>query len=529
MKEMATSQAETNAKLDEILTRLDFLEEQQRNALQYLKETLVATEESGLRRPECSMARSLSIASIRSRTKKVREEVSEDEACHKPTNRSFVVASLSKTGVPCVEAIAQEIAVALPRAQRNSNYQDLKDDCRGHETGSLAVLPSSLSAALPGSLMSEMRPSALGMSKASQSKILRQVTVEVEEEAYQPDFGSRILLQMPRRLPWLIGILALMEAILVVATLLLEYRQGVLSLYLHVSSVAYGFLASYGAAHLKHSLQSLELDSARRKLNGFVADFNLEWNLLTKMQLRALVVAWFAINCCFGLSIYQYIQQVENGEISFDTIPMSLVYAASGLHQLVFLAYSAVVLTVTYVHLNLLTGLDKSLDCWCFGLAETSSFSTGVETWNFLQALLRCVAREIGSSFLASVVVPFLTFTFVVASSISIATDKNFSAMIWESLSALPLLGLFAVNLSVALCGSALTEKCNFIPSFVNQIPTSACIHGERQYLVQYIIQSNAGFCVKEIKLSREIFLKIFIIFGGMVSGLIGAMSRIYA
>jgi len=26
-------------------------------------------------------------------------------------------------------------------------------------------------------------------------------------------------------------------------------------------------------------------------------------------------------------------------------------------------------------------------------------------------------------------------------------------------------------------------------------------------------------FCVKEIKLSREIFLKIFIIFGGMVSG----------
>lgn len=43
-----------------------------------------------------------------------------------------------------------------------------------------------------------------------------------------------------------------------------------LSLYLHVSSVAYGFLASYGAAHLKHSLQSLELDSARRKLNGLL-------------------------------------------------------------------------------------------------------------------------------------------------------------------------------------------------------------------------------------------------------------------
>jgi len=528
MEEMATSQAETNAKLDEILTRMGFLEQQQRIALQYIMETLVAvTQESGLCRSECSMARSLSLASC---TKKVCEEVSEDEACHKPTNRSFVVPSLSKTGVPCVEAIAQEIAVALPRAQRNSNYQDLKDDCRGHETGSLAVLPLSLGAALPGSLVeSEMRPSALGMSKASQSKILREVTVEVEEEAYQPDFGSRILLQMPRRLPWLIGILALMEAILVVATILLQYRQGVLSLYLHVSSVAYGFLASYGAAHLKHSLQSLELDSARRKLNGFVADFNLEWNLLTKMQLRALVVAWFAINCCFGLSIYQYMKQVEDGEISFDTIPMGLVYAFSGVHLLVFLAYSAVVLTVTYVHLNLLTGLDKSLDCWCFGLAETSSFSTGVETWNFLQALLRSVAREIGSSFLASMVVPFLTFTFVVASSISTATDKNFSAMIWESLSALPLLGLFAVNLSVALRGSALTEKCNFIPSFVNQIPTSACIHSERQYLVQYIIQSNAGFCVKEIKLSREIFLKIFIIFGGMVSGLIGAMSRIYA
>ena len=134
---------------------------------------------------------------------------------------------------------------------------------------------------------------------------------------------------MPRRLPWLIGILAawrlrfvlkkatkiqrseaLMEAILVVATLLLEYRQGEtvrspkslkpseISMRSQVCSVStcmsprwhMAFLASYGAAHLKHSLQSLELDSARRKLNGLLG-------LVIESVTRAVVAVW-TMNVC---------------------------------------------------------------------------------------------------------------------------------------------------------------------------------------------------------------------------------------
>ena len=83
---------------------------------------------------------------------------------------------------------------------------------------------------------------------------------------------------------------------------------------------------------------------------------------------------------------------------------------------------------------HLLAALDKSLDCWCFSIASDPDFDMGVTTWNRLQArdkngkngstrtevssgefgfcqivlelsetqaLLKCVGRSLGSSFIA--------------------------------------------------------------------------------------------------------------------------------
>mmetsp|Transcript_4205 Transcript_4205/g.10138 ORF Transcript_4205/g.10138 Transcript_4205/m.10138 type:complete len:85 (+) Transcript_4205:3-257(+) len=75
--------------------------------------------------------------------------------------------------------------------------------------------------------------------------------------------------------------------------------------------------------------------------------------------------------------------------------------------------------------------------------------------------------------------------------------------------------------------GASLTQKCRVVPSFVNQIPSATLLDTERQYLVRFVEDSSAGFQVRDVQLTPEMFLKIFIFFGGLVSGLIGILSRV--
>lgn len=93
-------------------------------------------------------------------------------------------------------------------------------------------------------------------------------------------------------------------------------------------------------------------------------------------------------------------------------------------------------------------------------------------------------------------------------------------------LSSLPLLFLFTLNMTVCANGASLTEKCRNIPALVNQLPSELGIDMERQYLVNFLKDSAAGFCVKDVRVTRETLAKQFIIIGGVVSGLFAALSR---
>ena len=97
-----------------------------------------------------------------------------------------------------------------------------------------------------------------------------------------------------------------------------------------------------------------------------------------------------------------------------------------------------------------------------------------------------------------------------------------------ECLSSTPLIFLFLLSMRVSGHGADLTEKCRAMPAFVNQIPTNVLIDSERQYLVNFIADSSAGFTVRDVKLTREVFLKQVYVFVGLVSGLISVLSRVY-
>ena len=80
----------------------------------------------------------------------------------------------------------------------------------------------------------------------------------------------------------------------------------------------------------------------------------------------------------------------------------------------------------------------------------------------------------------------------------------------------------------ICAAGADLTAKCHGIPAFVNQLAAGVPLSVERQYLVQFISDSSAGFVINDVKLTREFFMKEILVFAGISSGLVTILSRVF-
>lgn len=302
-----------------------------------------------------------------------------------------------------------------------------------------------------------------------------------------------------------------------------------------MSSILYTVAAISCVFFVRRALKSDDFTLALDKLHKFVVTFKLEWGQVTGLEWRMYALAWVLMVAGFGAAL-----GLEEWKISQEAWQVDLtpgVYDIATITRIVcgvlsFIAFtmcSAAVVLADYVQSHLLLGLDKSLDCWCCSVLD-GDFSSAVDSWNCMQALLKAIGKEIASGFLAAQTVGAIGVIYVLASSVTFAFQSRFQLDIAavESLSSLPLLLLFALNMRVCSHGAALTEKCRAIPAFVNQIPSQDAdpIDLDRTYLVRFIADSSAGFFVKDIKLTREMFMKNFIMVGGILSGFVGVLSR---
>ena len=137
------------------------------------------------------------------------------------------------------------------------------------------------------------------------------------------------------------------------------------------------------------------------------------------------------------------------------------IYAVKLTLLLCFAVSSASLMVITYVQSHLLLGLDKVLDCWCGQIVECPDFIECVSSWNAMQALLKCVGRELAGGFVALQAVGAVGFAFFLGGAVSFAfrTDFYLESLLAEILAAVPLLFLFILNMRVCAHGAALTEK----------------------------------------------------------------------
>lgn len=344
------------------------------------------------------------------------------------------------------------------------------------------------------------------------------------------DVGSKLILAMPRFLYFAIGFLLLCETVLAVACgpVHCPSHAGLRSTV--VESITYSIAAAFSTASMKKALTSNNLKLATGGLLSFVAELHVDWISVSGKEGCKYAGVWLMMvlslvtTRCLGT-----LHRLNSNSFVFDLTHEMMLNSMDVLSLLTYCASSALVTAAAYAQSHLLLGLDKSLDCWCSRILDLPDFRQGVQSWNALQALLKSIGRELAGTFLILQIFGSLCFMLFLVNGV-ILVFEDLDAIPWtiEVFSGFPLLFMSCLSLKVSAHGAALTEKCRAIPSFVNQIPTEESIDQERQYLVRYITDSSAGFCVRDVKLTQEMVMKQMYVVGAMLSATISALSRAF-
>lgn len=286
---------------------------------------------------------------------------------------------------------------------------------------------------------------------------------------------------------------------------------------------------------VKRSLRSPDLNMALQQLDGFVQDCGrgLDWASVAKKHWCYFAFLWLLVLLAF--TIQQFLEEIAgNREGWYAPAPdgsrwLRIFQAFASC--ILFAISSAVVMNGAYIQFNLLLGLGKTLDCWCADITETQDFISGIQSWNSLQALLKCVGREITPCFTALFLLGYVGFFAALAGSFALLLDDGLD--VWKTSiyewSLLPLLYLFYLSTRLCAKGASLSERCRQIPAFVNQLNMfGEGADTDRQYLVRYISDSAAGFIVNGVTLSQAAFLKQMHFLAAVFSGISGVLLRRY-
>lgn len=179
--------------------------------------------------------------------------------------------------------------------------------------------------------------------------------------------------------------------------------------------------------------------------------------------------------------------------------------------------------------LHICCGLGLAVDMYCHSFFASQDLGSGLQDWNMLQAMLRRSARKVEVCFLA-----LCTSNVMVALIAGVEVYQHGMVIAGPSTSMCAVLRLgwvlviVAQTLHVVFSAAGVTEKCTRVPSLVNSwsFGEETCLDAGRQYVVQYIEQSAAGFYVKGVRLRAYMALKISYLFGALLFTLLSSSVR---
>jgi hypothetical protein len=142
--------------------------------------------------------------------------------------------------------------------------------------------------------------------------------------------------------------------------------------------------------------------------------------------------------------------------------------------------------------------LNGMLNLFSEGVASHEQITQQIHEWNVMQAILRT-----GSGATQACI-----FVLILSATCFLLL---FAVDVIESAHPLHLCAGFLNTLNIAravFCAASITEKCDRIPSLVNSLNFGKEMDESRQYLVNFILQSKAGFHIFEVRLTSAMVLK---------------------
>lgn len=258
------------------------------------------------------------------------------------------------------------------------------------------------------------------MNEESQTHILGSTSLcsSLDEDAPR-DAGSRFTLAFPSMIYLAVG-LPVLGLLGLAVTCAGVGSPSVIGLHSTVlESIIYGIAASLCMRRMKKTISSKNLNLATARLHAFVAEFKVDWREVSGQEGCKYLSAWLMtvliliVARCLGAW-----WRLRADDAAWDVHHEVLLGTLEILCLIVYGLSSGLVMAAAYTQSHLLLGLDKSLDCWCSNIMAIPDFKEGVRSWNVLQALLKCVGRELAGGFLILQAFGYLCFIFFLVSGI---------------------------------------------------------------------------------------------------------------
>lgn len=179
------------------------------------------------------------------------------------------------------------------------------------------------------------------------------------------------------------------------------------------------------------------------------------------------------------------------------------------------LAYS-ILASLVYCQIHVCSAMELAIDNYCIKLFDSPDANTGITEWNLLQAMLRRAAHILEASFLSqgTTILGVTLLTILELFSQPRVDVRSVSPQCLASWAGWVLPPTAMVFYAVFRAASV-TEKCLRVPALINSwVFSGQQIDHERSYVVQYIVNSSAGFYVKGVRVNSQIALKLFYTFG---------------
>lgn len=211
------------------------------------------------------------------------------------------------------------------------------------------------------------------------------------------------------------------------------------------------------------------------------------WLDRTNLHSRLMAALWFCSVSVYSISLLSGVVELPAMQSVHHTWSSGALAAAT--YAYVSGVFSALLLHVIHI-CNAQVGM---IDAFCVRMFEDRDVAAGIRQWNALQGILRCTSMAVSPCLVILVTMTVMVLGLGVNEILS--TD---APLMRVAVNILPVSVISLGSVGASVSAAMVSAKCSRVPALASSINTGTDLDFDRQYMVEYIFFSDAGFYIGE-------------------------------